>query len=478
MLLLRPALFAICHDEEYARVSGLPVRTLNLLLAVTTAVTVTIAMRTVGLLLVSALMVVPVAAAQQVTRGFRGTMAAGDGARLVAAGAGVVAGRPRSNTAPGATIVILAHRRLRRRSPSAGGDLAAAAPPDPAAAPSRRGRSRPDVVLRALMRPVLATAARRPRRAGYEAYEGAGELLRALAAPIRVAIVTELGAGERCVHELVEKLGAPQPLVSQHLRVLRGAGVVRGARRGREIAYSLVDEHIAHIVADAVSHAREARSMNEPRRVAQHPAAQRGQRRCSAEAEGFHSAQELHAMLRDRGERVGLTTVYRTLQGLADAGEIDVMRPPGGEHLYRRCSQGHHHHLVCRSCGRTVEVEGPAVETLGRPGGRASTASSTSPHPGDLRYLPGALRDVLTCGTLSGVKIYADRCPPRSASCSPTCSWCLGLRLDPGRASGCTTWSRSSACRARSWRAPAPASPTTWPTPAARWAGCRSSATS
>lgn len=82
-----------------------------------------------------------------------------------------------------------------------------------------------------------------------------------------------------------------------------------------------------------------------------------------ASTEGFHSAQELHAMLRDRGERVGLTTVYRTLQSLADAGEIDVMRPPGGEHLYRRCSQGHHHHLVCRSCGNTVEVEGPAVET-------------------------------------------------------------------------------------------------------------------
>ncbi|GAB7047764.1 Fur family transcriptional regulator [Catenuloplanes indicus] len=82
-----------------------------------------------------------------------------------------------------------------------------------------------------------------------------------------------------------------------------------------------------------------------------------------AEVEGFHSAQDLHAMLRDRGERVGLTTVYRTLQGLADSGEIDVMRPPGGEHLYRRCSSGHHHHLVCRSCGSTVEVEGPAVES-------------------------------------------------------------------------------------------------------------------
>jgi Fur family ferric uptake transcriptional regulator len=82
-----------------------------------------------------------------------------------------------------------------------------------------------------------------------------------------------------------------------------------------------------------------------------------------AEVEGFHSAQQLHAMLRERGERVGLTTVYRTLQGLSDSGEVDVMRPPGGEHLYRRCSEGHHHHLVCRACGRTVEVAGPAVES-------------------------------------------------------------------------------------------------------------------
>lgn len=94
---------------------------------------------------------------------------------------------------------------------------------------------------------------------GHETYEAAGELLRALAAPIRIAIVTELGGGARCVHELVDTLGVAQPLVSQHLRVLRGAGVVRGVRRGREIAYSLVDEHVAHIVADAVSHAGETR---------------------------------------------------------------------------------------------------------------------------------------------------------------------------------------------------------------------------
>ena len=81
------------------------------------------------------------------------------------------------------------------------------------------------------------------------------------------------------------------------------------------------------------------------------------------EIEEFRSAQELHELLRRRGVSVGLTTVYRTLQALADAGHVDVMRPAGGEHLYRRCSSGqHHHHLVCRHCGRTVEVAGPTVE--------------------------------------------------------------------------------------------------------------------
>jgi ArsR family transcriptional regulator, zinc-responsive transcriptional repressor len=95
--------------------------------------------------------------------------------------------------------------------------------------------------------------------AGADGYEAAGELLRALASPLRVAIITELGRGARCVHDLVDALEVAQPLVSQHLRVLRGAGVVTGVRRGREIEYTLTDEHIAHIVADAISHAGEAR---------------------------------------------------------------------------------------------------------------------------------------------------------------------------------------------------------------------------
>ncbi len=80
------------------------------------------------------------------------------------------------------------------------------------------------------------------------------------------------------------------------------------------------------------------------------------------DTDDFRSAQEIHEKLRHRGEGIGLTTVYRTLQTMADAGEIDVLRTATGEAVYRRCSAHHHHHLVCRRCGRTVEVEGPAVE--------------------------------------------------------------------------------------------------------------------
>ncbi len=76
----------------------------------------------------------------------------------------------------------------------------------------------------------------------------------------------------------------------------------------------------------------------------------------------FRSAQELHDELRRRGETIGLTTVYRTLQSLAEADAVDVLRTETGEAIYRRCSSGHHHHLVCSNCGFTVEVDGPAVE--------------------------------------------------------------------------------------------------------------------
>lgn len=79
-------------------------------------------------------------------------------------------------------------------------------------------------------------------------------------------------------------------------------------------------------------------------------------------SEDFRSAQDLHARLREEGSTVGLATVYRTLTALAESGEVDVLRTDEGEAVYRMCSTGHHHHLVCRDCGRTVEIEGPAVE--------------------------------------------------------------------------------------------------------------------
>ncbi|KLO30308.1 ArsR/SmtB family transcription factor [Mycobacterium haemophilum] len=90
-----------------------------------------------------------------------------------------------------------------------------------------------------------------------EILDAAGELLRALAAPVRIAIVLQLRESQRCVHELVDALGVPQPLVSQHLKILKAAEVVAGERSGREVLYRLADHHLAHIVVDAVAHAGE-----------------------------------------------------------------------------------------------------------------------------------------------------------------------------------------------------------------------------
>ena len=90
---------------------------------------------------------------------------------------------------------------------------------------------------------------------------GASELLAALAAPLRLSIVVLLDQhGTRCVHQLVDELGAPQPLVSQHLRVLRGAGLVVGERQQREVHYALTDPHVGTIVRGALEHAAHAGS--------------------------------------------------------------------------------------------------------------------------------------------------------------------------------------------------------------------------
>ena len=85
----------------------------------------------------------------------------------------------------------------------------------------------------------------------------ATDIFRALSNPLRVGIVRELASGERAVHELVDALGVAQPRISEHLAILRGARLVERHREGRSVTYHLVDDHVAHIVEDAVIHASE-----------------------------------------------------------------------------------------------------------------------------------------------------------------------------------------------------------------------------
>ncbi len=134
-----------------------------------------------------------------------------------------------------------------------------------------------------------------------------------------------------------------------------------------------------------------------------------------ASFDDFRSAQEIHELLAERGETVGLATVYRTLQRLAEAGEIDMLRTEDGEAIYRRCSDSHHHHLVCRGCGRTVEVEGPAVERWTRAIAEEHGFADVSHEPGDLRDLPAAAR--------SGRGARRPP-PPRPAATPGTCCRC------------------------------------------------------
>ena len=108
----------------------------------------------------------------------------------------------------------------------------------------------------------------------------------------------------------------------------------------------------------------------------------------------FRSAQELHDELRRRGENIGLTTVYRTLQSMSAAGMLDTLRNDTGESVYRRCSEHHHHHLACRNCGSTVEVRDHEVEVV------AEVVNETrilrcQPHHRDLRHLRGLPRSDL-----------------------------------------------------------------------------------
>jgi ArsR family transcriptional regulator len=103
------------------------------------------------------------------------------------------------------------------------------------------------------------------QRLEQDTLSGAVELFKALSSPIRLAVVLELAARPRCVHELSDALGrsgreVSQPLLSQHLKVLREVGLVTTTRRATEVTYQLIDDHVAHIVGDAVRHSQEDHS--------------------------------------------------------------------------------------------------------------------------------------------------------------------------------------------------------------------------
>ena len=77
---------------------------------------------------------------------------------------------------------------------------------------------------------------------------------------------------------------------------------------------------------------------------------------------GFASAQEVYQLLRRNSQAIGLTTVYRALQSLLDDKIVDTLRRDDGEAIYRMCGENHHHHLVCKSCGTTIEIQANAIE--------------------------------------------------------------------------------------------------------------------
>lgn len=108
-------------------------------------------------------------------------------------------------------------------------------------------------------------------------------------------------------------------------------------------------------------------STDHGRRTAPRRTRQRSEIREAVEAiEGFATSQEIHDRMRHDGLAVGLATVYRTLASMAAAGEIDAIRTEDGQVAYRTCSPGHHHHLICRACGRTDEITVPGIEDLTR----------------------------------------------------------------------------------------------------------------
>lgn len=97
-----------------------------------------------------------------------------------------------------------------------------------------------------------------------DSFANGADLLKAMGHPLRLALLVSMLDGPRCVHELVESTGATQPMVSQHLRVLRSADLLEREQRGREVVYAIADDHINHIVTDTLDHVQTEGTRHEP----------------------------------------------------------------------------------------------------------------------------------------------------------------------------------------------------------------------
>ena len=317
-LVLRQRFFAVANDEEYARAAGIHVLRYNLVLAVLTAVTVVVSMRVVGLLLISALMILPNATSQLFARSFRSGLWWAVLIGVLSSVGGVLVSYV-AETPSGGTIVLLGRRRVRRGERGDGRGV-----------PGAPGRARPGRAPRPRTRAGLRPPRRRPRR--------------------------------------------PRGLPARRSPARRARGPLRRARAPR----------------GSRGPSRGGAAMTDQMQTERRPTRQRA---AIAEAltgsREFRSAQDIHAAMAGSGTKVGLATVYRNLQAMAADGEVDVIRTPEGECVYRACAtEQHHHHVVCRSCGLAVDVTGDAVERWAEAVAAAHGFTQVQAHRRDGRPVP------------------------------------------------------------------------------------------
>lgn len=300
--ILRPRLFAVANDPEYAKAVGLPVLALNITLAILTAVTVVVSMRVVGLLLISA---------------------------------------RRSCRTPGPSSWAAASAPPRSsRSSSASSARSAASPAPSTSRPPRAARScsPPSRSSRCWRWSPRSATRSRPAGTATPSRTATSTATAAVTSASRTRTTTTTCTTVTCTLPTVTTTTNTTPTVTTGMTRatrMRGAPRASPSTSGGEMAE--VERRTT----------RQRRAVEDVLR----------------DTQDFISAQDLHLRLRQAGDTIGLATVYRTLAGMTEDEKVDMLRTEDGEARYRLCaSEEHHHHLVCRECGHTVEVDGPVVE--------------------------------------------------------------------------------------------------------------------